>query len=145
MELIAEIKKAWGWVGLKPALVVGENDFGNFIIEDEVGRYWRICPEDLYCKLIAEDRAELVVLSNNQEFLHDWYMVSLVAEAKDKFGPLRPGYKYCLKIPGVLGGEYGGGNLGVISVAELVSASGHIAKEIEGLPDGAQVQLTITE
>ena len=145
MELLTEIENAWGWVGLKPAQVVGENDFGNFIVKDEGGRYWRLCPEDLYCKIVANDRAELDALSQSQEFLQDWYMAGLVAEAREKLGPLRPGYKYCLKISGVMGGEYGGANLAVISVAGLVSASGHIAKEIDGLPDGAQVQLKITE
>ena len=145
MELLAEIEKAWGWVGLKPAQIVGDNDFGNFIIEDEAGRYWRLCPEDLHCKVVAHDRAELDALSQSQDFLRDWYMADLVAQAKEKLGPLRPGYKYCLKIPGVLGGEYGGANLAVISAKELVTASGHLAKEIEGLPDGAQVRLNIPE
>lgn len=144
MELLIEIENAWGWVGLRPAQVVGENDFGNFIVKDVAGRYWRICPEDLYCKVIADDRAELDTLSQSQEFLQDWYMAGLVAEAREKLGTLRPGYKYCLKIPGVMGGEYGGTNLAVISVVGLVSASGHIAKEIDGLPDSAQVLLTIT-
>lgn len=35
--------------------------------------------------------------------------------------------KYCLKIPGVIGGEHGGDNLGRISLDELIRASGHIA------------------
>jgi hypothetical protein len=145
MELLAEIDIAWGWVGLKPAQIVGENDFGNFIVKDVEGRFWRICPEDLYCRVVANDRAELDALAQSQDFLHDWYMASSVAEAKKRLGPLRPGHKYCLKIPGILGGEYGGANLSIMPVAELVSISGYIAKKIEDLPDGTQVQLKITE
>jgi hypothetical protein len=143
MELIAIVEEAWGWTGLKPDQVVGDNDFGNLMIRDQTGRYWRLCPEDLYCKVIASSKAELDQLSQDQEFLHDWYMADLAQQARDHLGPLSPGFKYCLRIPGALGGEYGGDNLATISLAGLVSASGHIAQQIEGLPDGAQVRLSV--
>lgn len=143
MELIAIVEDAWGWTGLKPDQIVGENDFGNLMIKDQSDRYWRLCPEDLYCKVIANSRAELDQLSQEQDFLHDWYMTKLVQEARERLGPLRPGFKYCLKIPGTLGGEYGGDNLATISLSGLVSASGDIAKQIEELPNGAQVKLSI--
>ncbi|GFO57579.1 hypothetical protein GMSM_45860 [Geomonas sp. Red276] len=145
MSIIQTIKDSWGWGRIDPEEVVGENDFGNLIIRDTKGRYWRLCPEDLYCKVVAENRPELDELSQKQEFLHDWYMTSLVEEANKQLGLLRPGYKYCLKIPGVLGGEYGGSNLATIALCELVTASGYIAREIADLPDGTQVRLKITE
>jgi hypothetical protein len=85
------------------------------------------------------------MLSHDQEFLRDWYMSELVEQARSALGNLRPGFKYCLKIPGVLGGEYGGANLASISLIELVRVSGHIAKQMENLPDGAQVELKIIE
>jgi hypothetical protein len=143
MELTAIVEDAWGWTGLKPDQIVGDNDFGNLMIRDHTGRYWRLCPEDLYCRVIAQSKAELDQLSQDQEFLHDWHMSELVQLARASLGPLRPGFKYCLKIPGTLGGEYGGDNLATISIGGLVSASGHIAKQIEELPDGAQVELSI--
>ncbi|MCR6686072.1 T6SS immunity protein Tdi1 domain-containing protein [Pseudoxanthomonas sp.] len=145
MELIVVIKGAWGWTGLKPDQIVGDNDFGNLMIKDETGRYWRLCPEDLYCKVVANSRAELDHLSQDQDFLQDWYMTELVQQARERLGPLRPGFKYCLKIPGTLGGEYGGDNLATISFDDLVTASGDIAQQIEELPDGAQVKLSIID
>lgn len=145
MELIAIVAEAWGWTGLEPEEIVGENDFGNLMIRDQSGRYWRLCPEDLYCKVVADSRAALDALSQDQEFLHDWYMTELVQQARERLGPLAPGFKYCLRIPGTLGGEYGGDNLATISLVGLVSASGDIARQIEGLPDGAQVKLNIVD
>ena len=65
MELIAIVEEAWGWTGLKPDRIVGDNDFGNLMIKDQSGRYWRLCPEDLYCKVIANSRAELDQLSQD--------------------------------------------------------------------------------
>lgn len=145
MELIAIVARAWGWTGLAPDRTVGDNDFGNLMIEDQDGRYWRLCPEDLYCRVIANSRAELDALSQDQAFLRDWYMTGLVQEARERFGPLRAGFKYCLKIPGALGGEYGGGNLATIPASELISASGDMARQIEDLPDGARVELKVVD
>ncbi|WP_288379713.1 T6SS immunity protein Tdi1 domain-containing protein [uncultured Massilia sp.] len=82
-------------------------------------------------------------MATNQEFLYDWYMRDLVDQAFQRFGVLAPGRKYCLKIPGVLGGEYGGDNLGTIAFDELIRASGHLAQQIAGLPDGASVKLSV--
>lgn len=45
----------------------------------------------------------------------------------------------CLKMPGPLGGEYGGDNLGRIDLIEPIAASGDIARQIAGLPDGTAV------
>jgi hypothetical protein len=145
MDLIAIVKESWGWAGLDPDQIVGDNDFGNLMIKDKSGRYWRLCPEDLNCRVVAESRPELDALSRSQEFLRDWHMIELLAQAKERVGTLRPGYKYCLKIPGLLGGEYGGDNLASIPIGELISASGHIARQVAELPDGAKVRLTIVD
>jgi hypothetical protein len=108
MNLVDEIRQSWGWAGLDPVEVVGENAFGNLIVKDAKGQYWRLCPEDCYCRVVASNRQELDALSTNQEFLHDWYMRALVELAQEKCGQLPDGKKYCLKIPGFLGVEYGG-------------------------------------
>ena len=145
MELTDLIAHAWGWTGIRPSEVVGQNDFGNLMVRDVDGKYWRLCPEELDCRVVANTRSELDALSADQTFLHDWYMSALVEQARAVAGPLGPGQKYCLKIPGPLGGEYGGSNLASISLEELIEASGYIAHQIEGLPDGAKVELRSTE
>ncbi len=145
MELIEHIERAWGWTGIKPVKVVGENDFGNLMVRDEQGQYWRICPEELFCEVIAADRTALGTLIKDEEFQQDWKMSALVEEAKTKVGLLEAGRKYCLKIPGLLGGEYGGNNLAPISLSELIQASGDFAFQIKDLPDGAQVRFQFTE
>ncbi len=145
MNIIEEVREAWGWIGLEPAEIVGENDFGNLIIKDRDGKYWRLCPEGLSCEVIAGNRKELDVLCHDQEFLRDWHMKKLVEDARAVSGPLIGGRKYCLKIPGVLGGQYGGSNLGTVSLQELIRISGDMARQIRDLPDGAKVRFKITE
>ena len=96
MDVIKEIKEAWGWVGIDPSEIVGENDFGNLMIKDFIGKYWRLCPEDLYCEVVANNREELDHLSSDQEFLSDWYMQTLVEQAQGHLGSLTNDRKYCL-------------------------------------------------
>mgnify|MGYP000870061452 FL=1 len=118
MSVISEIKESWGWIGIDPEEVVGENDFGNLIVRDRSGKYWRICPEDVYCKVVANNRQELDELAKDQEFLADWYMEVLVQKAVEKLGPLQEGRKFHLVIPGVLGGEYGPENIQTVPLIE---------------------------
>ena len=107
MELLATIRDEWGWTGLVPKQIVGDNPFGNVVVEDTTGKFWRICPEDLRCEVIAEDRAALDRLSRDQDFLHDWYAERLVETAREGLGPLQPGHRYALVTAAPLGGEYG--------------------------------------
>ena len=143
MNLISEIRNAWGWVGIRPLEVVGENNFGNLIIKDEDAKYWRLCPEDVYCKIVAQNRKELDTLSKSQEFLRDWHMTSLVEIAKKNLGLLEEGRKYCLVIPGVLGGAYDISNIKSVPLIELIRFSGDLGKQIKDLPYGQQVELKI--
>lgn len=145
MSVINQIRAAWSWVGIDPVEVVGENDFGNLIVKDTSGRYWRLTPEECSCEVVASNRDDLDILSKSQEFLRDWNMSALVDYAFKTHGVLSEGRKYCLKIPGVLGGEYGGDNIATISLDELIGASGHIAKQIKDLPDGSQIKLKVTD
>ena len=39
MEVIDLIAHAWGWTGIRPSEVVGQNDFGNLIVRDVDGKY----------------------------------------------------------------------------------------------------------
>ena len=145
MNIVDEINESWGWVGIEPLEVVGENDFGNLMIKDVEGKYWRLCPEELSCKVVALNRTELDSLSTDQEFLADWYMEALVEASKDKLGPLEEGRKYYMVIPGVLGGEYGISNIKTLPLAELIRLSGDLGKQIKDLPDGAQVTLKVVD
>ena len=145
MSIVEEIKESWGWVGIEPIEVVGENDFGNLMIKDVEGKYWRLCPEDVYCEVVAQNREELDALSTNQEFLEDWYMETLVETAKDKLGPLTEGRKYYLVTPGALGGEYGINNIKTAPLIEIVRFSGDIGKQIKDLPEGSQVELKVID
>lgn len=143
-ELVEVIRDAWRWRGLEPVEVLGSNAFGNVIVRAADGILWRIMPEEPSATPIAEDDAALRRVFADEEFRIDWEMLALVSEAQARLGP-RGERCYCLKIPAVLGGAYDGDNMGLISLDELLGAAGDIARQIDGLPDGAHVRLRIME
>lgn len=85
------LKEAWNWVGLDPALILAENDFGNLLIKDTGGKIWRLCPEEASCKRVAESEADLHRLMSKDDFRVDWEMKRLVDAATASLGPLPTG------------------------------------------------------
>ena len=141
MTLLKEIKQAWGWTGIEPEELVTENNFGNLIIKDADDKFWRLCPEDVYCEVVAESITDYNQLIKNEEFLEDWNMTNMVMEAQKSLGDLEQGKKYYMVIPGVLNGEYGGSNVKTATLIEIIRFSGAVGQQIKDLPDGAKIQL----
>lgn len=142
-KMISEINKAWNWKEFNAVEIIRTNDFGNVIFKTDKNEYWRICPEEISCKKIAESESEFDRLSTDSEFIEDWEMSNLVTIAKSKLGELEENQKYCLKIPAVIGGEYDKSNIGKISFVELISFSGDLGFQIKDLKNGQKIKLNI--
>lgn len=143
--LIEIIKTAWGWTGIRPSEVVCGNPFGNVIVKDEGGAYWRICPEELQCEIVAANDSDLENLFSNEDFILDWEVEKFVEVARAHLGELPENRKYCLKIPGPLGGKYAPENFGTINWLEQIAVSGDVAEQIKDLPDGAQIKIKVVD
>jgi len=141
MNIIGDVKESWGWVGIVPTEVVDENDFGNLILKDVEDKFWRLCPEDVYCEVIADSIDAYNKLITDSEFLDDWNMLVMVDEATKRLGALKDGYKFCLAIPGILNGEYSGKNIKTAPFIEIIKWSGDLGKQIKDLSEGAEVEL----
>jgi len=143
MNILDEIRTSWGWIGINPEEVIDENDFGNLIVKDTSGKVWRICPEEVYCKIIADKIDSYKSLKIDPEFSDDWLMEDIISDAKNRLGPLKPGYKYYLVIPGVLGGDYYGENVQSVPFYEVIRVSGDFGFQLKDLPEGAKVDLKV--
>ena len=86
MPILDAIADAWGWRGVRPRALVMQNEFGNVIFTDEDGRYWRICPEELRCEVVAINEVDYARLQETEEFLTDWTMRALVEQARLTLG-----------------------------------------------------------
>ncbi len=144
-DLLQAISRGWGWKIGKPVEVIATNQFGNAIVRNEEGSYFRIMPEEWQCELIASSAAELEAKRKTEEFIRDWEMSALVCRAKAAYGPLADGQVYYLVIPGLLGGKYAEENIRKISLQELLSYCGDMAHQMKGVPDGTEVKIVLKE
>ncbi len=142
-SLIKKLNTAWKWFGVSADKIIDTNDFGNIIFKSSKNTYWRICPEELTCMKIADSDNAYENLTKEQDFLEDWNMENLTREAIAVLGQLEENEKFCLKIPGVIGGEYVIENLGKIDFFELISFSGDLAFKIKDLNDGQNIRIEI--
>lgn len=141
--MIKEINDAWSWKGFNATEVIRTNDFGNVIFKTDSGNFWRLCPEELSCELIANNIESLNQLIIQEDFKEDWEMSNLVNAAKQELGELLPDQKYCLKIPAVIGGEYEISNFGKIPFTELIAFSGDIGFQIKDLKQVDKIKIQI--
>lgn len=131
MNVLEAVKQYWGWTGIEPEKLIAENEFANLIIQDVEGRFWRLCPEDLYCDPIADDKDEYNELVKDEEFNQDWFMEVMVHKATEKFGQLEDGKKFHLLEPGALGGKYAVFNIKPIEFERIIKFSGELAHKIQ--------------
>ena len=143
--IINAIAEGWRWKLGQPVEVVATNLFGNAIVKNDQGLYFRIVPEEWSCELIANSTSDLEQATNTADFIQDWEMTRVIALAVSTLGSLAEGQVYCLVTPGILGGKYDAENIKKISLREVLAYSGDMAKQINGLPDGANVQMAVTK
>jgi len=141
--MISVIREAWSWIGLDPIEVVATNAFGNYLVRDAHGAYWRICPEELSCTKIANNISDYNLLFTDGEFLTDWELEHVVQLAVQKYGSPPADRCFCLKMPGVFGGKYVMENIGTITRRELISFAGDMAHQIKDSPDGSKLALKV--
>jgi hypothetical protein len=141
VELVDIVRDSWGFTGLIPLRILEVNAFGNLLVKDKEGRVWRICPEELSCEIVAASSQDLEHITSSE----DWKMTRLIDLATAALGSPGAGRCFCLKVPGVLGGQYATANIGTISIAQLIDFAGDVASQIKDLPDGAKIQFKIVD
>lgn len=141
MAVLEIVSEFWAWSGVDAEELVVSNDFGNLILKDADNKFWRLCPEDVYCTVVADSIEAYNKLIQNEEFLEDWHMIAMVSQAKAALGELGEGEKFCLKVPGILGGDYLGKNVIKASLEDILQSSGRLGQHIKDQADGAKINL----
>lgn len=143
--LLEAVAQGWSWRLGEPVAIIGTNRFGNAIVKNRDGHFFRIMPEELQCELLGRSLGELEETTSSSDFVPDWEMADLAERAESALGALAEGEVYCLIIPGCLGGRYAEENIRRISLRELLACSGEMAGQIVDVPDGGSVVLKVTE
>lgn len=124
------IKEYWGWTGIRPARIIDRNQFGNLLIEDSSARFWRLCPEELSCKIIAKGLKDLKPLLEDEEFKKDWEMLGFSILAGNSLGELDGEQCYYFIKSPMQGGEYALDNIGLTTFSDLIIDSGIAAQQV---------------
>ena len=143
--LLEAIAQGWGWKLGEPVAIIATNRFGNAVVQNKDGQFFRIIPEELQCELLAQSSSELEEKRSRDDFVRDWEMAALVERAESTLGQLAEGEVYYLVVPGCLGGKYSEENIRKITLRELLGCSGDMARQIDDVPDGGSVVIRVTE
>lgn len=144
---VAEWNDPSGWkrkfdVDLSAEIFFAEDAFGEQFSLRKSGVF-TFNPETGEIEFFAEnlDAWAAKVLENyplhtGQPLAHDW---------QEQHGSLQKGCRLAPKVPFVAGGEYAVSNLTSMNDVELIEFRAQIANQIANLPEGAQIQIEISD
>lgn len=127
MDALQIIRQYWGWTGIRPALIIERNQFGNLIVKDNSGRFWRISPEQLSCEVIAKNETQMKQLWEDAEFRKLWDMTAFAAIASSNNGDVDGEQCYYFIKPN----DFSPANIGITTISDLIIDSGIAAEEEE--------------
>jgi hypothetical protein len=119
--------------------------FGELIVEQEDGAIGILQTSAATYSVIAKDATDFCEWLADPDKLAEWFLAPLVDRLEKAGRTLTPDRCYCFKQPLCLGGGFDDSNIGTIAVRESFLAYGELFRQIKDLPDGAQINIKITE
>lgn len=148
-----KLLSSWSWLldeemEVQPWLM---NRFGDLFFVDEAGVVLWLNITDGELTEVASNVDEFYELLDSEseddeiDDASDWFLMSLVDEAVEAGMQPGPDQCYGYKTLPVLGGEYSADNLCLSSIEKYWSFCAHVHAQIDGLPDGADVEIDLPE
>ena len=136
---------SWEWLleddmEVAPWLV---SRFGDLFFIDEPGIVYWLNISDGEITEVASSEDEFVKLLDMEDNAADWFLMGLVDEMLEAGKTLGPGQCYGFRSLPVLGGELESKNVDVLSITEYWAFCGHIHAQLDGLPDGTEVEIDV--
>lgn len=143
MQLFEE----WKWLippgtGIQPWMM---NTFGDLFWIDEQEQINLLNVSDGTNEIIAQSEEEFFEKLDEEDNLNLWYLIDLVDELLDAEHAPQDNECYGFKLLPVLGGDFQNENIYISDIAEYWSFCGQIHRQLDGLPDGAEIEIEIPE
>ncbi|MDH5190886.1 MAG: DUF1851 domain-containing protein [Gammaproteobacteria bacterium] len=140
----AKLIEDWEWL-VGSSLPILITSVGDAFLQNESGEiYWLITGSAEYEK-VAGSYEEFQGKLQDNELIHEWFLVPVVAQLKEQGIELEQGKLYGFKQLPVLGGKYEPENFELTDIEVHFAMSGQMNLQIKDLPDGTQVNFKITE
>ena len=134
----------WKWL-VGSSLPILVTSVGDTFLQTEAGEiYWLITGSGELEK-VAESYEDFQNKLQDNELIHDWFLVPVVAQLKEQGIELVPGKLYGFKQLPVLGGKYEPENFELTDIEVHFAVSGQMNFKIKDLPDGTQVSFEVTD
>ncbi|MFK4871980.1 hypothetical protein [Novosphingobium sp. ZW T3_23] len=138
------LRQAWGWTLVDFAEIVGQSLMGHLLVVDRAGAFHYLDPDILSLDRLGDEAAAQahMALAETQAI---WRADALVDAATERLGFTAMGEVYSRTVSALLSGDFGHEHLVRISLVELIYLTGDLARQTKDLPDGARVQLKVSD
>lgn len=134
----------WQWL-VGESLPILITSVGDAFLQNKAGEiYWLITGSAEFEK-VAESYEEFQSKLNDNELIHEWFLVPVVAQLKEQGIQLEQGKLYGFKQLPVLGGKYEPENFELTDIEVHFTVLGQMNFKIKDLPDGTSVNFEVTE
>ena len=138
---LEELSEAWSWLLPEPVEPVTASALGDvFFQKGSEAVYW-LNTGTAEITRIAESRAAFMELLKTEK-ADEWFMPGLIQELLNAGKHLKPDHCYTYAVlPIFKEGKYEVSNLNPVPAREHFGLTGTLHRQVNNLPDGAQVQV----
>ncbi len=133
----------WRWMIGKDAVLLAASVSGDLFFHDVDGRVHWIDTGAGSIECVADDVASFQRKVRTVEFSGNYLLESLVADCLRTHGLLTMAQCLGYRVLPVFGGDYSGDNRVPMAAAEHFAFTGDVHRQIDGLPDGATIELKV--
>lgn len=142
-EAVEQLAESWGWMLREPFVPVLFSVLGDVFLEPDSGGVWWLNTGTGDLTRVAESVPEFRELLGT-ELADEWFMPELIARLHAAGKIAGPGQCYTyVTLPVFAEGKYEVANLNPVQAHEHFGLTGHILREIQSLPDGAKVRVSV--
>lgn len=142
---LERLLKEWRWLCPQTVSLLARNAFGDLYLREKEGKILRLDVAVGQIQQVAESEEQFRKLASTNDKQEQWFAASYETAAVRR--GLKPGVDQCIafKTPLVFAESGTPNSVYIADLYEQVSFLGDLHRQLKDLPDGAKVQLRLTE
>jgi len=140
----AALIEDWKWL-VGSALPILVTSVGDAFLQNDTDEVFWLITGSAELEKVADSYEEFQGKLQDNELINEWFLVPVVAQLKKQGVVLEQGKLYGFKQLPVLGGKYESDNFELTDIEVHFAISGQMNLKIKDLPDGTQVNFSVTE
>ncbi len=142
---VQELNVSWGWLIAEPFKPVLFSSMGDVFIEKDSGGVWWLNTGVGQLTQVADSVPAFQDLLST-DIVNDWFLPGLIDELHRAGKVPEPGECFTFALmPVFMEGKYEVSNLNPVPARDHFATTGDVIRQIQGLPDGAEVRITMED